>query len=125
MVEGEENYKFDLGVKGFNHCIMATDRIRKGTWLIKKMFTFKNFYFYHSAMPSVAATMNNIRESTSMPCLVSEDGSTTAHATTEKGMLSQSQSFDDTKERSLQHSRVEIVRLTMFRKVCKFGYNNQ
>ena len=125
MVEGEENYKFDLGVKGLDHCIVATDRIRKGTWLIKKMFTFKNFYFYHSAMPSVAATMNNIRESTSMPCLVSEDGSTTAHATTEKGMLSQSQSFDDTKERSLQHSRVEIVRLTMFRKVCKFGYNNQ
>ena len=78
-------------------------------------------------MPSVAATMNSIRESTSIPCLVSDDGitATEAQEIAEKRVLSPSQSFDDTKERSLQHSRVEIVRLAMFRKVCKPLSNNQ
>ena len=70
-------------------------------------------------MPSVAATMNSIRESQSMPSLVSDDDpAATAIKPTDKRVLSPSQSFDDTKERSLQHGRVEIVRLTMFRTVC-------
>ena len=67
-------------------------------------------------MPSVAATMNSIRESRSLPSLVSDENGTTP--TPNKKVLSPSQSFDDTKERSLQNSRVEIVRLTMFRMVC-------
>ena len=68
-------------------------------------------------MPSVAATMNSIRESRSLPSVASDENSP-ASAVKEKTSLSPSQSFDDTKERSLQHSRVEIVRLTMFRTVC-------
>lgn len=74
---------------------------------------------YFSAMPSVAATMNSIRESRSMPSLVGDDDpAATAIKPTDKRVLSPSQSFDDTKERSLQNGRVEIVRLTMFRMVC-------
>ena len=68
-------------------------------------------------MPSVAATMNSIRENRSLPSVASDENSPPS-AVKEKASLSPSQSFDDTKERSLQHSRVEIVRLTMFRTVC-------
>lgn len=54
-----------------------------------------------------------------MPSLVSDDDPVvTAIKPTDKRVLSPSQSFDDTKERSLHHGRVEIVRLTMFRTVC-------
>ena len=67
-------------------------------------------------MPSIAATMNSIRDSRSLPS--SDDSSVIMSAPKERPVLSTSQSFDDTKERSLQHSRVEIVRLTMFRTVC-------
>ena len=67
-------------------------------------------------MPSIAATMNSIRDSRSLPS--SDDSSVIMSAPKERPVLSMSQSFDDTKERSLQHSRVEIVRLTMFRTVC-------
>ena len=86
--------------------------------------TLKQFYFvlFISAMPSVAATMNSIRESRSLLSLVSDESSTMP--TPKKKVLSPSQSFDDTKERSLQNSRVEIVRLTMFRTVCiTYTYN--
>lgn len=69
-----------------------------------------------SAMPSVAATMNSIKERRSLS-MGSDDSKTDSAAPKKKPALSSSQSFDDTKERSLQHSRVEIVRLTMFRTV--------
>ncbi|XP_068688097.1 alsin-like isoform X2 [Montipora foliosa] len=70
-----------------------------------------------SAMPSIAATMNSIRDSRSLPSIPSDDSSVMMSTPKERPVLSTSQSFGDTKERSLQHSRVEIVRLTMFRTV--------
>ena len=76
-------------------------------------------------MPKVAATMNSIRESSLLPSIPKDESSVTTSSSKESLPLSPSQSFDDTKERSLQHSRVEIVRLTMFRTVCNgllFGF---
>ena len=70
-----------------------------------------------SAMPRVAATMNSIRESSLLPSVPKDESSVTTSSSKESLPVSLSQSFDDTKERSLQHSRVEIVRLTMFRTV--------
>ena len=78
-----------------------------------------------SAMPRVAATMNSIRESSLLPSIPKDESSETTTSSKESLAVSLSQSFDDTKERSLQHSRVEIVRLTMFRTVCNgllFGF---
>ena len=68
-------------------------------------------------MPKVAATMNSIRESSLLPSVPKDESRVTTSSSKESLPVSLSQSFDDTKERSLQHSRVEIVRLTMFRTV--------
>ena len=77
-------------------------------------------FLYVSAMPNVAATMNSIKESRSMslPTGASDENKRATAKPQDRPVLLSSQSFDDTKERSLQHCRVEIVRLTMFRTVC-------
>ena len=71
-------------------------------------------------MPNVAATMNSIKESRSMslPPGSSDENKRATAKPQDRPVLLSSQSFDDTKERSLQHCRVEIVRLTMFRTAC-------
>ena len=73
-------------------------------------------------MPNVAATMNSIKESRSMSlptgASTSDENKRATAKPQDRPVLLSSQSFDDTKERSLQHCRVEIVRLTMFRTVC-------
>ena len=68
-----------------------------------------------SGLPMLATSATRIKEG------ITETVNVTADKKTKKTMKSwtSASSFDDVKERSLKNARVEVVRLTMFRKVRK------
>ena len=72
-------------------------------------------------MPKIAAAMTSMKESISLPSLPAEPAGIPIPGNKKgRGHLSPSSSFDDAKERSLAHCRVELFRITMFRKVSAF-----